>query len=87
VVILDSGRIAAEGTPLPLNNTIQAISSRSTGPKDAVKALSCPYEAICDAYRVAVPDTAAATKLIAQSPELFQDYEITNDVFLTGGVE
>ena len=41
---------------------------------------------IRDACRVSVPDTAAATKLILQYPELFRDYEITkgkmDDVFL-----
>jgi len=99
VVILDSGKIAAEGTPLTLKNTYTGDFITLYGAKeDAVKALGCPYEAIRDAYRVAVPDTAAATKLIVQSPELFQDYEITkgkmDDVFLavtgkklTGGVE
>ena len=66
--------------------------------EEAVKSLGYPYEAIRDAYRVAVPDTATATKLIVQNPELFQDYEITkgkmDDVFLavtgkklTGGIE
>ena len=36
--------------------------------------------------RVAVPDTAAATRLILAHPEMFTDYEITkgrmDDVFL-----
>ena len=45
-----------------------------------------PYEPIPDAFRVSVPDTAAATKLILQYPEVFRDYEITkgkmDDVFL-----
>ena len=39
-----------------------------------------------DAYRVSVPDTAAATALIVAHPALFTDYEITkgkmDDVFL-----
>ncbi len=99
VVILDSGRIAAEGTPLTLKNTYTGDFITLYGAKEeAVKALGCPYEAIRDAYRVAVPDTATATKLIVQSPELFRDYEITkgkmDDVFLavtgkklTGGME
>ena len=99
VVILDSGRIAAEGTPLALKNTYTGDFITLYGAKeDTVKALGCPYEALRDAYRVAVPDTLAATKLIVQNPELFQDYEITkgkmDDVFLavtgkklTGGME
>ncbi len=87
VVILDSGKIAAEGTPLALKNayTGDFITLYGTT-EDAVKTLGCPYEAIRDAYRVAVPDTAAATKLILQNPALFCDYEITkgkmDDVFL-----
>lgn len=99
VVILDSGKIAAEGTPLTLKNTYTGDFITLYGVKeDAVKALGCPYEAIRDAYRVAVPDTSAATKLIVQAPEVFADYEITkgkmDDVFLavtgkklTGGME
>ena len=63
-----------------------------------ISTLDLTYETIRDAYRVAVPDTSAATKLILEHPELFQDYEITkgkmDDVFLavtgkqlTGGVK
>ncbi len=87
VVILDSGRIAAEGTPLTLKNTYTGDFITLYGAKeDTVKALGCPYEAIRDAYRVAVPNTAAAAKLIVQNPGLFEDFEITkgkmDDVFL-----
>ena len=49
-------------------------------------ATCAPCTAIRDAFRVSVPDTAAATKLILQYPEIFRDYEITkgrmDDVFL-----
>lgn len=87
VVILDSGKIAAEGTPLTLKNTYTGDFITLYGVNEsAVKALGCPYEKIRDAYRVEVPDTAAATKLIVKNPKLFQDYEITkgrmDDVFL-----
>lgn len=87
VVILNSGAIAAEGTPLTLKNTYTGDFITLYGvTEEAVKALGYPYEAIRDAYRVAVPDTAAATKLIVQNPALFRDYEITkgkmDDVFL-----
>ena len=99
VVILDSGAIAAEGTPLELKNrwtgdfiTLYGVTD------DAVGALGLPFEKIRDAVRVAVPTTAAATRLIVAHPELFADYEITkgkmDDVFLavtgkrlTGGTE
>ena len=99
VVILDSGKIVAEGTPLILKNTYTGDFITLYGVKEnLVQALGYPYESIRDAYRVAVPNTAAATKLIVQNPELFQDYEITkgkmDDVFLavtgkklTGGIK
>lgn len=87
VVILDHGKIAAEGTPLFLKNTYTADYITLYGvPEQAVKALGRPYEPIRDAYRVSVPDTAAATDLIVKNPALFRDYEITkgkmDDVFL-----
>ena len=87
VVILDSGKISAEGTPLELKNkftkdfiTLYNIS------EDQVKILGLPYEVIRDAYRIAVADTKEATALIVKYPDIFTDYEITkgkmDDVFL-----
>lgn len=99
VVILDSGKIVAEGTPLELKNTFAGDYITLYGiPEGQIKTLGCPYEALRDAYRVAVPNTAAATALILKHAELFTDYEITkgkmDDVFLaatgkklTGGAE
>lgn len=87
VVILDSGQIAAEGTPLALKNTYTGDFITLYGVEEAqINRLDMPYEAIRDAYRVSVPDTAAATELILKYPDIFQDYEITkgkmDDVFL-----
>ena len=87
VVILDSGRIAAQGTPLTLKNTYTGDFITLYGVKEGqVRGLGHPYEAIRDAYRVSVPDTAAATGLIVRNPDVFRDYEITkgrmDDVFL-----
>lgn len=99
VVILDSGRIAAEGTPLALKNAYTGDFITLYGVDEAaLRPLGLPCETLRDAVRVAVPDTAAATKLILEHPELFTDYEITkgkmDDVFLavtgkklTGGTE
>ena len=99
VVILDHGRIAAEGTPLQLKNTYTGDFLTLYGADEqAVKALGRPYEPIRDAYRVSIPNPAAATQMILQNPELFRDYELTkgkmDDVFLavtgkklTGGAE
>ena len=51
-----------------------------------MRELGLSYEPIRDAFRVLVPDTAAATELILRHPEIFRDYEITkgkmDDVFL-----
>ena len=87
VVIIDRGRIAAEGTPLALKNTYTAdfITLYETD-EETVKALGIAYEPIRDAYQLRVPNTAAATDLILQHPHVFRDYEITkgkmDDVFL-----
>lgn len=87
VVILDSGSIAAQGTPLELKNAYAGdfITLYGIAP-DALDALGLKYERLRDAYRIEVADTAAATRLIVEHPELFTDYEITkgkmDDVFL-----
>lgn len=117
VVILDAGKIAAEGTPLDLKNTYTGdfITLYHAGEKE-VASLGVKYEKLGVTktksgavranmhtpqkkgsvkggedseggnYRIAVPDTAAATKLILAHPEVFADYEITkgkmDDVFL-----
>ena len=88
VVILDSGKIAAEGTPLMLKNTYTGDFITLYGvTEEQVKKLGADYTPIRGAFRVAVPNTAAATELILKYPELFQDYEITkggmDDVFLS----
>ena len=88
VVILDSGRIAAEGTPLSLKNTYTGDFITLYGANEqAVSALGYPYEALKDAFRVSVPCTATATEMILANPTLFTDYEITkgkmDDVFLS----
>lgn len=87
VVIIDSGKISAEGTPLQLKNAYTGDFITLYGAKKAeVESLGMPYEEIRDAYRVAVPNTAAATELIVKYSEIFKDYEITkgkmDDVFL-----
>ncbi|MBE6639401.1 MAG: ABC transporter ATP-binding protein [Ruminococcaceae bacterium] len=87
VVILDSGKIAAEGTPLWLKNkyTGDYITFYSAAEKD-LSVLSLPISRQANALCVSVPDTAAATRLILSHPSLFTDYEITkgkmDDVFL-----
>lgn len=87
VVILDSGKIAAEGTPLQLKNTYTGDFITLYGAeKEQAECLEMPYEELRDAYRIAVPNTSAATELILKYPQVFKDYEITkgkmDDVFL-----
>ncbi|MBQ9744384.1 MAG: ABC transporter ATP-binding protein [Clostridia bacterium] len=87
VVIIDSGKISAEGTPLELKNTYTGDFITIYGIDEAsVKSFGYEYEKIRDAYRVAVPDTRTATELIVRHPDLFMDFEITkgkmDDVFL-----
>lgn len=88
VVILDSGRVAAEGTPLELKNRYTGDYITLYGvEEDRVKSLGYPYTLIRDACKIAVPNTGEATALILKQPELFCDYEITkgkmDDVFLS----
>jgi multidrug/hemolysin transport system ATP-binding protein len=87
IVILDEGKIAAEGTPLELKNRYTGDYITLYHAKEsAVASLQMPYETYGEAFRISVPDTRTATKLIVQHPELFQDYEIMkgrmDDVFL-----
>ena len=87
VVILDSGKITAEGTPLELKNKYTGDFITLYGiDEETVKTLGTEYEQIRDAYRLSVPNTAKATELIIKHPDIFLDYEITkgkmDDVFL-----
>lgn len=87
VVILNRGKIAAEGTPLQLKNAYTGDFITLYGAsEEEIKTLGSPYEKIPNGYRLEVENTAAATKLIVAHPEIFKDYEITkgkmDDVFL-----
>jgi len=88
VVIIDSGRVSAKGTPLELKNEYTGDFVTLYGVcEDKVKSFGFDYEPIRDAFRISVPDTKTATELIVKHPDLFVDYEITkgkmDDVFLT----
>lgn len=87
VVILDSGKIVGEGTPLQLKNIYAGDYVTIYGVDEAaVKALGRAYTPVRDGWRIAVANTGEATKLIIEKPSLFLDYEITkgkmDDVFL-----
>ncbi len=88
VVILDSGRIVAEGTPLALKNTYaEDYIMLYQVTEEQVRTLGVPYTPWKkDSYRIAVSSPAEATTLIAAHPALFVDYEVykgkMDDVFL-----
>ncbi len=88
VVIFDSGKISAEGTPLELKNTYTGDFITLYGiSENEVKQLGRPYEKMRDSYRVSVENTQKATELILRYPDVFTDYEIVkgkmDDVFLS----
>lgn len=98
VVILEKGRIAAEGTPLELKNKyVQDRISLYGVSEEEIKALNHTYKEIRDGYEIMVKNTQEATKLIVEHQELFRDYEVVkgamDDVFLAvtgnrmGGVQ
>ena len=88
VVIIDGGKIIAEGTPLELKNkyTGDFISLYNVSESE-VELLGKPYEKIADGYKISVKDTNEATNLIIGYPQIFRDYEIIkgrmDDVFLS----
>lgn len=87
VVIIDSGKKVASGTPLELKNkyTGDFITLYNVKEEDVIK-LGFPYEVIRDSYRIAIPDTKTASDLIIEHQDIFNDFEITkgkmDDVFL-----
>lgn len=88
VVILDSGRLVAQGTPLELKNKYTGdFITLYAADEESVKKLGVEYERIRDAFRLFVPNTAAAAELIINNPTIFKDFEITkgkmDDVFLS----
>lgn len=87
VVILDKGKIVAEGTPYQLKNQyVQDYVSIYGEGEEQIRQLGKPYKAIRDGYQIQVQNTGEATKLIVEHQELFQDYEVVkggmDDVFL-----
>ena len=87
VVILDKGRIVAEGTPLELKNEyVRDTISLYGVTEDEVKSLGNEYRKIRDGYSIQVKNTLEATRLIVEHQEIFRDYEVTkggmDDVFL-----
>lgn len=88
VVVLDGGKIAAEGTPLELKKRFTGDYLLLYGVERAqVAALGLPYQPVTDGYKISVPDTETVTRLIVKNPQMFKDYELIkgkmDDVFLS----
>lgn len=88
VIILDSGKISAEGSPLELKNRYTGDYISLYGvTEDDIKVLSVTsYERLAQGYRISLKSTEEATALIIKHPEIFKDYEVTkggmDDVFI-----
>ena len=88
VVIIDGGKIAAEGTPLDLKNRYSGdFIYLYDADINEIEKLGVAAERVGQAVRLSVENTAAATELIIKYPEIFKDYEVTkgkmDSVFLT----
>lgn len=87
VVILDKGKIVAEGTPLALKNTYTKDSVYVYNVSiEQMNSLGVAFEKMGLGYRIFVENTAQATNLIIKNANVFIDYEVTkgkmDDVFL-----
>lgn len=87
VVILDSGKVVASGTPVELKNEYTGDFIKLFGvDEDQVKKLALPYSCENGYFKIAVKNTKEAKDLIINNSELFNDFEIVkgkmDDVFL-----
>lgn len=87
VVILDKGKIVAEGTPIELKNKYTGDFVVIYDVKRAeVEALKLPFKRIAGGYKISIDNTKVATELILKHGELFQNFEVIkgnmDDVFL-----
>lgn len=88
VVILDSGKIAAEGTPSELKTRYTGDYVTLYGVDETeVEKLGLSYTAVVGGFRIAVENTERARDLVLGHPELFCDFEIVkgsmDDVFIS----
>ena len=88
VVIINSGKIAAHGTPLELKNTYTTDFVTVYGvSEDEIKRISDKYTKVVNGYRITVSDTKKVTDMIISDPEIFKDFEVVkgkmDDVFIS----
>ena len=89
VVIIDSGKIVAEGTPIALKNAYtQDIILLYDVLEEDVKKLNVNYSKMVGGFKIYVKNTAEATAFIAKYPHIFTDNEVIKGkmdvVFLAG---
>lgn len=87
VIMLDKGRIVAEGTPFELKSEyVQDTMSVYGVTEEEIKTLGRDYKKIRDGYQLKIKNTLEATKLIVEHQNVFRDYEVVkggmDDVFL-----
>lgn len=87
IVIIDSGKIVAKGTPIELKNKYTKDTVTLFGiTEDEIKTLGMPYIFDGVSYKIFVENTKDAATLISENREIFKDFEITkgkmDDVFL-----
>ena len=87
IIIIDKGKIIAEGSPLDLKNKYakDIINIYNVSENDVMN-LNLPYTKIRDGFKLEIDSTSVATDLIIKNKKLFKDYEIIkgkmDDVFL-----
>lgn len=87
IVILDKGKIKAEGTPHDLKNTYASDTLYLYNiDEEDVKTLDLPYTKVRDGFKVELDNLEVALDLIMLHRDLFKDFEIIkgkmDDVFL-----
>ena len=91
VVIIDGGKIAAEGTPVQLKNAYSRSSLYLYGEEEALsaglRAAGIPFEPAAGGVRVPMESAAAARAFLAENESLSRDFEFIkgnmDDVFLS----
>ena len=77
VVILDSGKICAEGTPIQLKNEYTGdYVYLYNQTEEVVKSLGVNYQLEGNKYKLKIKNTTEATNLILAHPKVFVDYEV-----------
>ena len=78
VVIIDGGKMVAQGSPLELKNKYTSDHVTVYGIDDkTADSLGVKYEKIAGAHRFKVEDISQVTELIINHPQVFKDYEVT----------